>query len=76
MTISPPRSESDAKRQELDERTRQAWSTYQDSLRELSGPEYDDAESRSWERLQRKLRQVDRERAALTESSTRRGDVH
>jgi hypothetical protein len=76
MTISPPRSESDAKRQELDERTRQAWSTYQDSLRELSGPEYDDAEGRSWERLQRKLRQVDRERAALTESSTRRGDVH
>ena len=70
MTVSPPRSDSDAKRHELDERTRQAWTTYQDSLRELSGQEYDDAESRSWERLQRKLRQVDRERAALTGSST------
>lgn len=76
MTISPPRSESDAKRQELDERTKQAWTTYQDSLRDLAKEEYDDAETRSWERLQRKLRQVDRERATLTESSTRRGDAH
>jgi hypothetical protein len=75
MTISAPRHES-GKLSEIDERTRRAWTTYRDSLRDLSGHDYDEAEHRSWERLQRKLRQLDDERAALhtggdTDSATR-----
>jgi len=50
---------------ELDERTQRAWKAYRDSLRDLSGRDYDDAEHRSWERLQRKLAQVEDERSEL-----------
>jgi hypothetical protein len=65
MTISAPRRDESGKLSELDERTRRAWTTYRDSLRDLSGQDYDEAEHRSWERLQRKLKQLDDERAAL-----------
>ena len=75
MNISAPRRD-ESKLSELDERTQRAWKAYRDSLRDLSGRDYDDAEHRSWERLQRKLRQLDDERAALhtggdTDSATR-----
>jgi hypothetical protein len=65
MTISAPRRDENGRNHELDERTRRAWTTYRDSLRNLTGRDYDDAEHRSWERLQRKLKQVEDERAAL-----------
>ncbi len=64
MTISAPRRD-EGKRRELDERTRRAWTAYRESLRDLAGQEYDDVEDRSWERLQRKLRQLEAERAEL-----------
>ena len=51
--------------EEIDERTLHAWTMYRDSLRELSGREYDEAEHRSWERLQRKLQQLEQRRAEL-----------
>jgi hypothetical protein len=47
---------------EIDGRTREAWEAYNDSLRDLAGQEYEDAEGRSWERLQKKLRELDGER--------------
>jgi hypothetical protein len=50
---------------ELDERRSRAWDAYQDSLQALEGSEYEAAEHRCWERLQRKLTEVERERAAL-----------
>ena len=58
MTISALKRDQ-AKRTELDERTRRAWTAYRDSLRDVSGPEYDEAERRSWDRLQRKLAQLE-----------------
>ncbi|MDX6667587.1 MAG: hypothetical protein QOK04_967 [Solirubrobacteraceae bacterium] len=70
MTISAPKRDETAKRTELDERTRRAWTTYRDSLRDLSGKDYDDAERRSWDRLQRKLTELEGERAQLGVDST------
>ncbi len=65
MTISAPKRDQ-AKRSELDERTRRAWTAYRDSLCDVSGPEYDEVERRSWDRLQRKLSQLEDERAQLS----------
>ena len=50
---------------DIDVRTKQAWATYNDSVRELDGHEYEEAEGKSWDRLQRKLRQLDEERQLL-----------
>jgi hypothetical protein len=35
-----------------------AWRAYAASLRDLDGPVYDEAERRSWERLQRQLWEI------------------
>jgi hypothetical protein len=64
MNISAPRRD-ESKMDELDERTQRAWTAYRESLRDLSGRDYDEAEHRSWERLQRKLAEVEDERTAL-----------
>jgi hypothetical protein len=50
---------------DIDVRTKQAWASYNESVRELEGQEYEDAEGKSWDRLQRKLRQLDEERQLL-----------
>ncbi len=50
---------------ELDARTRQAWDAYNDSLRDLRGRDYEDAEDRSWDRLQKTLKQLAAERQLL-----------
>jgi hypothetical protein len=47
---------------EIDARTKQAWDDYTDSLRDLQGREYEDAEHQSWDRLQKRLRELDGER--------------
>jgi hypothetical protein len=39
----------------------EAWARYQEDLRELEGREYEDAEGRSWDRLQRRLREIARD---------------
>jgi hypothetical protein len=64
MNISAPRRDEN-RLNELDERTQRAWKAYRDALRDLSGRDYDEAEHRSWERLQRKLAQFEDERMAL-----------
>ena len=51
--------------QELDAETRQAWSTYVERLRELSGAEYERLEDESWDELQTELRRLDGERESL-----------
>lgn len=68
MTTAAPKPEEALTLEELDERTSSAWTAYRDSLRELTGHEYDEAETRSWERLQRKLRQLERRRSELEEA--------
>jgi hypothetical protein len=47
---------------DIDARTREAWAAYNESLRELQGREYEDAEGHSWDRLQKRLRELDGER--------------
>jgi hypothetical protein len=46
--------------QELDrlEEEREAWSNYRDSLAELDGREYEQAEEEAWEVLQRRLAEL------------------
>jgi len=64
MTTAAPRQDAPG----TDERTRAAWSVYRDSLRDLTGRDYDDAEHDAWEALQREL-------SSIAASSTRRAPV-
>ena len=50
---------------DIDERTREAWTTYNDSLRDLQGRDYEDAEDESWNRLRKRLKQLEDERALV-----------
>ena len=65
MTTAIPRDEHPLSLHEIDERTQEAWTTYSDTLRELSGREYDEAEADAWDRLQRELRSLASHRAEL-----------
>jgi hypothetical protein len=47
---------------EIDHRTREAWADYTGELRELEGRDYEEAEDESWDRLQKKLKELDGER--------------
>lgn len=72
MTTAAARPEELLTLEEIDERTLHAWTAYRDSLRELTGHEYDEAERRSWDRLQRKLRQLEQCRVELVSSGDHR----
>jgi hypothetical protein len=60
MMTSAPHQETERR---LAARTREAWSAYREGLRGLDGRDYEEAEHRSWERLQAALRMIDTERA-------------
>ena len=47
---------------DIESRTRRAWADYNDELRELKGRDYEEAEDESWDRLQKKLKELDGER--------------
>ncbi len=53
---------------EIEARRGTAWKVYSESLRDLGGQAYEDAEDRSWERLRAELQQLDEERR-LVEAS-------
>jgi hypothetical protein len=55
---------------ELDVGTRRAWAAYSESLRGLSGAEYELAEHRSWAELQSELRRLERRRQSLNQTSS------
>ncbi len=74
-TLTPDRDESHTLR-ELSERTRRAWHVYRESIRDLEGRAYDEAEDRSWELLQTRLREVEDRRAELATGQRRRRDDH
>jgi hypothetical protein len=57
-TITPDRLE------ELAELEREAWSDYRESLRDLEGRDYDEAEPASWQELQKILEEVEAERSS------------
>ena len=63
MTTAAPRNEIPATLEELDERTQDAWAVYSDSLRDLTGRDYDEAETEAWDHLQRRLRELEGLRA-------------
>ena len=50
---------------EIEVRRQQAWAAYNESLRGLRGKDYEEAEDRSWDRLQKTLTQLDEERQLL-----------
>jgi hypothetical protein len=54
------------KLREIDEDTRRAWTAYSESLRALTGEEYELAERESWTRLQTELKRLERRRRVLT----------
>ena len=57
-TITPDRLE------ELAELEREAWTEYRESLRDLGGRDYEEAEAASWDELQKILVEVAAERTA------------
>ena len=57
-TITPDRLD------ELAELEREAWTEYRESLRDLDGRDYEDAEAASWDELQKILSEVEAERMA------------
>lgn len=63
MTATAPDTD---RLRELEADTRQAWSEYSERLRELTGDEYERAESERWDELQSELRRLEREREQLT----------
>ena len=62
MTATAPDTD---RLRELEADTRQAWTAYNDRLRELTGEEYERVESESWIELQNELQRLEREREAL-----------
>lgn len=64
MATSAPDRDSSHQQSEFEDRTRRAWVQYRDSLKDLTGPDYEAAEHRSWERLQRRLAELEGQRAA------------
>lgn len=58
-TIAPNRLE------ELAELEREAWSAYREGLRDLDGRAYEEAEAAGWDELQRRLAELEAQRAAL-----------
>ena len=51
--------------EQLDEQMRTAWEAYRTSTSQLEGPDYEEAELVSWERLQRALDELTDERERL-----------
>lgn len=62
-TISQQPATSELAR--LEESEAKAWRIYSKSLEGLTGDAYVDAEDRSWQRLQRKLGQIESRRAEI-----------
>jgi hypothetical protein len=65
MTTFAADHDTDRQLRELDDRARTAWEDYRSSTSELAGPEYEDAELISWERLQHELHELANERQRL-----------
>ena len=60
--------------EQLDERTRTAWEDYRTSTSTLAGPDYEETELVSWERLQRSLGELADERQRLVGVAASAGD--
>lgn len=65
MTTFAAQPEAERRLAELEARTRSAWSTYREDLRDLTSAAYDDAEAAAWDQLQAILRELESERVTL-----------
>jgi hypothetical protein len=54
-----PATQQSLEREE-ERRVQEAWAAYREDVGELQGREYEDAEDRAWERLQRRLAEIRR----------------
>lgn len=72
MTTFAPGQDTDPdpRRRHLEDRRRAAWGEYSASLQDLTGSEYEEAEGQSWERLQRRLADIDGRASQLSSTST------
>ncbi|MFL5817762.1 MAG: hypothetical protein ACJ76L_09180 [Conexibacter sp.] len=77
MTTFAADHDTSRRLEQLDERTRTAWQTYRESTSTLAGSDYEEAESISWDRLQRALDELsdERQRLAGAGSAASAGDV-
>lgn len=62
MTATTPDTEQ---LRELEAELRHAWEHYSETLRELSGEEYERVETASWDELQSELERLERRREGL-----------
>jgi rubrerythrin len=53
------------KLREVEDDERRAWGTYRETLRELTGEDYERTEHESWEQLQGELRRLEQRRRTL-----------
>lgn len=58
----------------LDLRKKRAWSNYTKSLQDLAGRDYEEAEGHSWNRLQKKLKEIEGQRDRLEQGSAAEGN--
>jgi len=68
MTTFAAQPEAERRLAELEARTRNAWSTYREDLRDLTRAAYHDAEAAAWDQLQAILGELESERATLVPS--------
>ena len=61
----------DEQLRQIEEETRQAWTTYSERLRDVTHEEYEVAETASWDELQVELGRLDTRRRALEERAQR-----
>lgn len=59
MTSTAP-DQDRSPRESSDPRRVRAWRIYRESIRDLQGEEYETAERRAWDRLQRMLAEIER----------------
>lgn len=76
MTTFAPNQDENRPSRELSERTQRAWSAYRDSLRDLTGRDYEETERRAWDRLQRKLQEAEAQTAETGATPRRRREDH
>ena len=72
MTTIADQQQTGLELSRLQESEQQAWQSYTKSLHDLAGRAYDEAEGRSWARLQRKLSQIENRRSELCGGRTGR----
>ena len=73
MTTFAADHETSRQLEQLEQRKRTAWADYRSSTSDLAGPDYEEAELVSWERLQQALTELADERERLVGATAHGG---